>query len=362
MEMNTATINDELNPEVMETEELNTECENEVSDENNNISSAVDMPIDKDFIGQTSDFIGPEDYDTVKLLSLKSKVNDLTKLTEQLKSKQNNMINDDEGAGDYLDEAIADYTVDELKALTNDELDDIYTYNDTAIEFQTDFDSEKQRYEFQRDYLVMRKETITAISKFDEESAKINAELAEHQAELDHLLDTYGDMEGMIRSKLDSKIENATDDYERELYTNMRTSFEYAFNLDNVIAYVKSYRGRSIISDYRDAKKSNKVYRHYLKVIESLGITTNLTGFRNLEKNFLVVDDNLIYNKRPNIFVFSVIHYISSWYNKEYSKVDGLFITQFIINLKNLFYDKFSDEEVKEKFIDRIKTVIDIIG
>lgn len=317
-----------------------------------------------EFINDTNSFIDPEDYDSVKLLGLKSKLNDISRLTNQLKSNQNGMLKggDSGDVAEYLDSVVLEYTVDELKELTNEDLDNIYVYNDEEVEFGFKFDDDDKRYEFKRDYLVMRKETMDAIARFDEESAKINEELANHQDELNHLLDEYGDMDGLIRSKLNEKIESATNEETKNLYIDMLVSFDNASNLLNVAEYIRSYKGKDIIPDYRNDKNSKKVYAKYMKVMESLEITTNLTSFRDLEKKFLVTDDNYMYCKRPNIFIFSVIHYIASWYNKQYSKVNGLFVTQLIINLKNLYYDKFKDEATKENFIKNIKSIIDIIG
>ena len=319
---------------------------------------------DKELMAQSNDFIDESDFDSFKLLGLQSKLNDLSKVTDQLKTDQNRLLGDDgDELAEYLDSVVESHTLDELKQLTPREVEDIYTSeDDEPVKFDIPFDNNKQEYEFKRDYLVMRKQTMESIAKLEEETASINAELAAHQEELNHLLDEYGDMEGLIRAKLVSKAENATDDTERALYTKMITSFDNALTLDCVKTYVKSYKGRKIIPDYRNDTMSRKVYKKYLKVIEDLEISANLTGFRDLERKFLDVDDNIVYGKRSNIFIFAVIHYISSWHNKEYSKAEGLFITQLVINLKDLYYDKFVVSDNKTKFINNIKEVIDIIG
>lgn len=320
-------------------------------------------PMTKDVITQTSDFIGDDDVDAFKLLGLKSKINDLASIATKLTEEQNKVLGEDNDEfANYLDSVVDAHTLEEIKSLTREDIDSIFIFNDEPVELGLDFDNDDQEFNFKKDYLVMRKQTLDSIAKLDEEMETINAELEEHQEELNQLLDSFGDMEGLIRAKLVEKYENSDDELKKELYSKMIIAFDNALTLSNVITYVRSHRGRSIISDYRDEKKSNKVYRNYIKVMQNLEITTNLTGFRNLESKFLVVDDNTIYNKRPNIFIFAVIHYIASWHNRDYSKADGLFVTQLIINLKDLYYDKFSTEEKKENFINNIKTIIDIIG
>lgn len=319
--------------------------------------------MESDVMKQSSDFIDEDDVDSFKLLGLKSKLNDLSKIVDKIKTEQNSILTGTEDDfAEYLDDIVNDSTLDELKGLTNEDIDNIFVFNDEPVALDIPFNNDEEAYRFKKDYLVMRKQSLESIAKLDEEMAAINTELSQHQEELNHLLDSFGDMEGLIRSKLVTKYEETDDEYKKQLYSKMIAAFDNALSLENVIAYAKSYKGRNIIGDYRDSKKSHTVYRHYVKVMNDLEITTDLTSFKNLEKKFLVVDDNHIYNKRPNIFIFTVIHYIASWYNKEYSKADGLFVTQFIINLKDLYYDKFVKEENKEIFINNIKTVIDIIG
>ena len=331
--------------------------------EEQKINTVVDMQLANinEINNESTDsdnFIDESNADAFKLLSLKSKVNDINSVMENITNEQSKLVDDDDFS--FIDKRIESLSEEDIKKLDNKAIDDILTDDDGCmLAFTIDFGKDVNAlYKFKKEFLILRKQSLETFAKFDEELAKINAEIAESQEEFERFSKEFGNVSNLIRSTLVNKLENADTDRKKELFEKLITSFDNAITLDNVKAYCKSYRGNSVISDYRDDKKAQYIYRRYLKVVEKLNINTKLTTFTNLEKRFL---DNE-YHRRPNIFVFAVIHYISSWHNKEFTKADGLFVTQFAVNLKNLYYNKFDDVNDKNTFINNIESVIKIIG
>lgn len=313
----------------------------------------------KQIIGTNSDIITDENFETFKLLSLKSKMSDIESIVDDINNQQKKFVNDIDDF-DPLDKILENLTEDEIKNMTFDQINKLLVdENGDPIEFVLDFNGDENKLnQFKKDFLIIRKQSTETINNFEKELEKINKEIAESQEDFDKAIAEFGNISTLIRRTLENRIDQATTEEIKNKYVNILKYFDYGLTLENVKEFCKSYKGQRILGDYVIDKHSEYVYRRYLKVAKSLAIKTDLASFTNLEKRFL--DDE--YCDRPNIFVFAIISYIASWHNKEYSKMLGLFITQFTVNLKNLYYDKFDNAEDKEIFINNIKEVINIIG
>lgn len=305
-----------------------------------------------------SEFVNEDNINEFKLLSLKSKVNDINSIMDGITNEQKKLLSDNEEF-DPIDNILKNFTEEQIKGMSYDFINEILVDEDgSPIEFTIDFNGDVDKLnQFKKEFLILRKQSLTYFERFDKELADINKEIAESQEEFDKLVNEFGNISNLIRRRLEDRLETADTDRKKELFTKLLVSFNNGLDLDNVKAYCKSYKGKNILSDFRFEKNSQYVYRRYLKVAKALDIKTDLTSFANLEKRFL--DGK--YCERNNLFVFAIIHFISSWHNKDYTKADGLFITQFTINLKNLYYNKFDTEEDKETFINNIKEVINLI-
>ena len=333
--------------------------ENKAETTEENIEEHVQMgPIE---VLEHEDFVNNNNVDEFKLMGLKSRVDDISSMMENVSNQRNSLIaSDEEVKCDTLDKILLDMTEEEIKALSEEKLDELLIDDDgEPIHFVIDFKDEPDKFiEFKKDFLVFRKMTNESIDKFNEELEQANAEIAESQEEFNKLVNSYGNMSNLIRHTLEERLENAETDEKKELVKKLLDAFNNAETLDNIKKYCSSPSGNSIIGDYKNDKKSHYIYRRYMKVIQPLDIKTDLTKFTKLEERFLPEE----YHGRDNIFMFAVIHYVASWLNKDYTKIDGLFLTQFTINLKNLYYDKFNTEEDRQRFIDSIIEVIKIIG
>ena len=249
-------------------------------------------------------------------------------------------------------------TPEQISKLTNDEVREIYTYNGEEIGLNIPFDNEKDRINFLRDFLKLRKEGDIILEKCNKELEQIDAEIAANQEEFNKVVGEFQDMNKLILHTLEDKRDKAETDEKRELYNGLITAYTNGFSLDNVKEYFSNRnKVRNILSEYRSDKKAGYIHRRYMKVCKSLEIKQSLTEFVGIERKFLPPG----YNRHPNIFMFSVISMISSYWGKPYDKALGVFITQFAVNMKNLILDKFSTMEEKCDFVDNIVAIMDMI-
>lgn len=332
--------------EINETVETTTE-EVVTADENTNEENISESDMD---------FMDDESIDELKMLNLLSKRKDIQNMKDNIRKEQHKFMAD-ENAGELLEAKLESIPIVELKAMTDEQIAELYTINGEEFKLSIDFgNNDKKEREFKRDFAVFLKNSSITMKQFDEETDKIEKEINENQEEFDRVVSEFGNVSNLIRTKLAENMEKTTDESKKKLYAAMIEEYDYGFTLNNVKKYYSSHRAGRVLGDYKDDKRSNYLYRKYKRVIDALKIKTDLTSFVNLEAKFLSED----HQKHPNIFIFSIISMVASW-EKNIDANKGLFLTQFTINIKNLFYNKFDTEEERAKFIANIIDVMDLI-
>ena len=295
------------------------------------------------------DFLTDDDMNKIKMLNLKSNLNDCTNMVKALETESMRLINDDDEFGKYLDEITTKYTVDEFKSMSDEDIEKLYSMNGEPAKSLM-----KDDIKFKRDYLIFKKQTDETIAKFNAEHERLEKEIAESQEEFDAVCNKFGNISEVMRERIVAMMESDIDDDTRSKFKVYLEEFDDGFNLSQLKKYVSSYKGKNIRADYRLDKKSNKIYRQYLRVCKSLSIKTDLTKLPNLENKLPEK-----YHNQQNMFLFSVIHMIASWSGKDINKSKGIFISQLAVHVKDLAFDKFNNEETKQKFINNIIDVLD---
>lgn len=309
---------------------------------------------EEDDVDVDDSFLREEDMTTLKYLQRNAQINDINRMIDAVKSRCDGILNDDnDEIGIYLDEIASKYTEDEIKAMSDEEITNIYTYNGEPIGVSLEGVNEN---DFKRDYLILRKQSKEATEKFDAEIERLNAEIAESQEEFNKAISQFGSVSNLVSTRLDECIADAKTVEEKERFLSYRIAFDNAFNLDNVIEFAKSPRGKAIYGTYRDDKKAQSIYKRYIKVCNIIRNNNDLTRYYGLEAKFLGED----YNTRPNVFLFTVISLVASWYNKPINKTDVVFLSQFNINIRNLYYNNFETKEIEQEFISNIKKVVEV--
>lgn len=304
--------------------------------------------------------IDEDNIDAFKLLSMKSQIADLQKLAEDTRSKQSEFGNigaDKDIDVDFIDERIENLTLEEIKALPDAKVDEICTSEDG--ECILELDDPKKSSEFRRDYLIFRKETNEALKGIDDELLKMNEAYAEYEAEMAEVTKTYSDITNYLKHTLEEKAEKASSEEAAQRFRDMIVMIDTALTLDNMIEYYsKPHRARTAIVNILSPSTGKTIIKKYEEVITSVSCKTDFRKFGGIQAKFLPDEYK---DKREDAFMYSLINYIASWHRNEDNTLNGLFLAQLSINLKNLIYDKFTTEEDKQTFINAICKVIDLV-
>lgn len=255
-----------------------------------------------------------------------------------------------------IEERIDKISLEDLKAYTDEQIDEIFTIDGNKVDLSNITDDKKKEAEFKRDYLIYLKESNEALKKIDEETKHLEEYLASQEAELNAALEAYGDMSTYFYKKMKKDLEHTTDPKKKEKIEKMVYNYEDAMKFETLYKHYQKYSTKNTIGDYHNDIRSQRLYEKYRLVMGKLGLKSDLTSFDQLETRFLPEQ----YHKYPNLFLFSIIKYFAHRVGKCEKDVDGIFLSQLSVNLKKLYTDKFKDEEIKNEFLANIMKVLDL--
>jgi hypothetical protein len=292
------------------------------------------------------------DEEAIGLFKNLQQIEDLRLIQNGIKENQIKVINDEDIINN-INEKVNGKTVDDIKTMTDEDINGIYTINDEVITLGNNPDTELS---FKRDFLIYNIESKKAMDELDNAINKIQEEMKSHEDEMKKLLQTFGDISTFLRQKLDKDLANAADDDTRNRIQKMIYYFDDALILDTIYNNCKKYSIQNTLRDYRDDKTAQVLYKKYSKVLTKLKIKTDLTNFNNLEINCRLPEK---YHQYPNLFLFIVIKYFA--HRSEPNRItDGILLTQLSTHVKSLYTDTFKDEETKNKFISSITRILDL--
>lgn len=291
------------------------------------------------------------------LFGLGNMLDSVKKLSEQTREKQTQALGGDESKIEHFTSILENKTIEEIKNASDEEIMGLFKTEDGGvIELTIDINNPEEAIKFRRDFLIFMKESIEAQKVIDEETAKLEKEIAESQEEYNKLIEQFGDFETYVEEQLNSRLENATGE-EKERLIIVKKYYDEGTNLDELYEHYKTI-GPSVIqntiSDLKSISRAKRVYEKYKKQLIRLNIKTDLTDFDGLE---LQLDEK--YHSYKNIFLFAVIKYIA--YKKEVSSNrEGVFLSRLAENVRKLLADKFKDEARKEQFVASVSKVLDL--
>jgi len=288
-----------------------------------------------------------------RLLNMKQHMNDMSDMKKEILDKRINVLNDDT-MSEYLDSIVKKLSIDEIKKLTPHEIEDLYKINNEPIVLDIVLNSPMQVFEFKKDFLIYLKESSEALTQIDAVLKKIDEEMLVHEIELNKLLDEYGDLSTFIRNKMVNDFMNASTENEKNTFKQRLDIFDDALTLNILVDHYKKLSTANTIKDY--FARSENIYAKYKKTMRLLGIKSDLVHFNDLEIKFLPKK----YHKYPNLFLFSVFKYLAYKTDSAKRLTDGIFISQFTVNLKKLFTNNFNNTEERKIFINAIQTILDL--
>ena len=272
-------------------------------------------------------------------------------MREGMRQQRIDMVGDENIAA-KLSSMVANLTPEQVKELSDEAVNEIYTTEEGEIEFAVKMDKTRTA-EFKRDFLVFLRESDIADETFEKELVVLEEAIKENNEDLQMLLKDFGDLSAFMRTKLQKEYEAAAEGERKEKLTKIIDAFDDAYTLNRVYDHYKEFGTRNTISDSHH--RALDVYNRYMKVISKINFKTDLTSFNNLEKNFLEEK----YHAESNLFLFAVIKMIG--YKKDATAdIEGVFLSQLAVNVKALYTDSFANEEKKELFKSSIRRVLDL--
>lgn len=294
-----------------------------------------------------------DDAKAFKFLQLHNKKEELNDLKNTLVTQQKTVLSDDELL-DILDERIENISVEDLKKMTDEEINEIYNIDGKEIELTIDNMDKSRANEFKRDFLLFKKASIESFKEIDATMERFEKEIQEEVDTFNETVKKYGDISGYLRASIVEKIEKATDD-KKEKYQSILDNFDNAFEFNNIYMFCKEYGPEKVLREYK--YKNVVIVDTFVRTVSKLKLDnfeiTNLHN--NIEIDYLSEK----YHENPNLFIFAIFKFIAHQrFDLDKSK-EGVFLSQLNVNLKKLAKGKFSDED-KEKFLDNIKKVLDL--
>lgn len=303
----------------------------------------------------TKDFLTQEDRDAIKFLSMKSKFDEGEKARKMIDAQSKVMLDNEEETA-ILDAKLAEITEDDIKKLSNEELNEIFMVG-LDDEIKLNSTALNDDVELKRDFLIFRKKSIETFAYIDAETKKLNEELSEYKEEFDRIVSKFDTFNDVIMERLNTLLETVTDEIEIARIKAIIKQIEYGYSLDNVKEYYSNdFKRRQIFGIYGIDAKTRKMFSKYEKVINHFGINESLLKFGNIEEALFGKG----YTAHPNIFVIAIMIYISEMKVSDDDKIEGVFISQFISNMKDMLYGKMKEDK-KTTFVNNIKEIIDMI-
>ena len=293
--------------------------------------------------------------EAMKVFNLQSQIQDMKDIKANIKAQQATVVSNEETL-DALNTAIAGISIGTLKNMSSDKIDALYVVDGKELEIAIPDVEKARENEFKKDYLIYLKESAKAMEEIDKSLDSIESEMTNSESELKAIIAQFGDITSCIRAKLQEDYDNADTDEKKARFGTIIDSFDNAYSLDRLYNHYKGFKPANTLRDYKDDDRSLGLYSQFMVVVKKLGIRTDLTGFDGLEVKYLPEK----YHQYPNLFLYLVIKYFAYRKDKVTKTDDGIFLTQFIVNLKNLFADRFTTPEQKETFINNIEKILDL--
>lgn len=298
------------------------------------------------------------DYSILKAASEINTLNNVRNTTLEAKSQG---IIDPESYMDIIDEHIAAYLdrdKDIFQTLPEEEINNIFKdENGEDIELDIEFENPEKVLQFKRDYAELLWTSATTLKALDEEIKNYNEAIEEYKVDIDKVYAEFsGSTDAYYENLKTLYAEAKDDDPKKETYRKMIESFEVFPVLERFYEELASLPHPE--NAYNDAKHEHlfrKVYDKYVRIINSLGLKSNLSSYNNFEGKFIGED----YEKYGDLFLFLIMRAVT-YIPSPQKIIDGLFLARFAIMLQDLYKNSLPEND-KEHLINIAKKFIDLV-
>lgn len=302
---------------------------------------------------------------SMKYTNLLSQTNLLESAKDDIENAKITILENKEDCA-ILDGKVSNLTVDDLKNLTDEEIEKIFTKEDgSTINLQKIYEDDLPSV--RREFLKFCVEGEDILTDLDKEIKELNKKINLTNEEIDRIsnIDFVKHMKDDMQKRLEEFMSidttNMTDKDKRNLsqriadYKKSMDVIEDTVLLNNIYDNYKKIGTESTLRDYHNKDNSLRFYKKYKNFSKFYGIQTDLTRFGDLEKKFLSEK----YHKYPNLFLFLVIKYYAYKPTYSFEKFNSVWLVQFNLNIYKLFMNQL-DEETKKSLLSNIEKVLDL--
>lgn len=286
-----------------------------------------------------------------KTMGLLEKVDELNGVKDTYKKSRLEIIKSEE-ALDKIDNAMENYTKEQIAELTLEECNNLLCLEDGDLGIK--FDNEAEELKFKRGFLEYCKATHTLGIQIDKNLEELDQTIKENEDEFKSICDSVESVSLYFIEKIKEKINETEDEKQKEELTIVLKAYEDAIDFNRVYECYSKLSVKNVMRDYH--YNSEDVYKKYQAYIKELGIKSEIVKFSGLEEKLLEEK----YHKYPNLFLFLIIR-MYAYKSTITSNIndDRIFLTQLLLNVKSVFTDKVNEEQ-RERMKNGMMKVLDL--
>lgn len=275
-----------------------------------------------------------------------------------MREQQQNYLQDNE---DEFEKVVKDLTVEQIEDMSDDELLAFNNYAENCYYIEEpEFETKEELVEYVRSiltFLVQTYEfTIEMESKINEYN-KLNEETDRKLKEAFGLKEDQSSIHA-IENAIEKGLLKAKETGDGEKYNKIlqsKNTFNETFTLKRLKELYKDLDVNNLKEDAK-SDRSISIYKKYLNVQKELGLRYDLTKISDLELRFLPEE----YKELNNLFIFTLIKYISKLLDNNYTSDSLFFVSQLTTNLFLLDQDKLP-VEYREVLLANIGDFLDML-
>lgn len=256
----------------------------------------------------------------------------------------------------YIEEATKNISVEEIQKMNSETFDAKFSFNGEKIRFGKERD-----FAFTRDLVAYFKMTEESLKEIDEAKKGLDETFKESQDEMTKLLEEFGSMSAIVRSKMVDDLDKASNEETKLKIKEMLEYYDDAPSLSKFIKWAENEDNEMIFKMYTDQDSVSAITRRFFENTPQLKLPIdgkNIHKCQHFER--IVLGEK--YEKMNNLFLFLWMRYSSNIINnnKRLQPMQRLYAVRIALLLKQtLGFEPLCSEEEETTFIKSVKELLD---
>lgn len=287
----------------------------------------------------------------MQVIGTVSKLHETNQAKEEIQTKFSKILKVSEEKVKDLDTAIANHTAEELEAMNDEEINQLFIVDGHELVIDLDIEESKIS-QFKKDFVLYMKRLDVYGKELDKSVEELEETLKEHDVEYKELIERFGSMYLIVEGQMKEILKNPKDETQKLRAETMLQSIKNAVTLAPIVEYINEFNFENMLNDFNN--RGTAVYKKHKVVLKQLGIKTDVTRLAALEELLGLPEEYLEF---VNLSMFLVIRYIA--YSKNPTKeVEGMFVSSLALVYRALVEGTIREED-KESLTTACKTIIE---